>query len=326
MAAMLVLPASAQAGTPLDYLTAEGPGAGAILPLTWGVLAISIAVVVGVGALLLAGVIRRRPTPPQGGIETTPGGAAWIAWGVGLSSLVLAATIVWTVMTLAAVDAPAGGPKLTVEVTGHQWWWEVRYPNADPGRTFTTADEIRIPAGEPVEVKLIGADVIHSFWVPALMGKTDIIPGQVNRTWIAAAKPGTYRGQCAEYCGVQHAHMALLVVAMPPEEFRAWRERQLTPAPEPASEAARAAEASFVARCGRCHTVRGTAARGRRGPDLSHLMSRRSLAAATLPNTTGHLLGWIADPQGVKPGSRMPRIDLAGPELQAIGAFLATLD
>jgi cytochrome c oxidase subunit 2 len=229
-------------------------------------------------------------------------------------------------MTLAAVHAPSAPPKLTVEVTGHQWWWEVRYPDTDPERVFTTADEIRIPAGEPVEVRLIGADVIHSFWVPALMGKTDMIPGQVNRTWIEAEKPGTFRAQCAEYCGAQHARMALLVVSMPPEEFRAWRERQLAPAPEPATEAARTAEATFVARCGLCHTVRGTRAGGRLGPDLSHLMTRKTLAAATLPNTTGHLFGWIADPQTVKPGSRMPRIGLSGPELQAIGSFLATLD
>jgi cytochrome c oxidase subunit 2 len=227
-------------------------------------------------------------------------------------------------MVLAAVNAPPRSTPLTIEVTGQQWWWKIRYLDDDPSRVLTTANEIHIPVGEPVRVKLIGADVIHSFWVPALSGKTDTIPGQINVTWLEARDPGIYRGQCTEYCGPQHAHMGFIVVAEPPADFKAWRDAQLQPAPAPSAEMAEG-EHMVEFHCGACHTVRGTDAGGTVAPDLTHLMSRRTLAAATLPNTAGNLTGWIADPQGVKPETRMPRLDLSGPELQAVEGYLETL-
>jgi cytochrome c oxidase subunit 2 len=216
---------------------------------------------------------------------------------------------------------------VTIEVTGQQWWWKARYLNeSDPSAVLTTANEIHIPTGEPVRVKLIGADVIHSFWVPQLTGKTDAIPGQTNEMWLEAEKPGRYRGQCTEYCGWQHAHMAVFVIAEPRADFEKWLTAQLQPAPSPpgGSEAARG-EQLFVDHCGVCHKVLGTEAGGTVGPDLTHVMSRATIAAGTLPNTIGNLSGWIANPQTIKPGALMPNLYLSGPELQGIRSFLLTL-
>jgi cytochrome c oxidase subunit 2 len=213
-------------------------------------------------------------------------------------------------------------PRLTIEVTGHQWWWEARYLDGAAGDTFTTANELHIPTGEPVRIRLIGADVIHSFWLPGLGGKTDVIPGQTNLAWLQTDRPGVYLGQCAEYCGVQHAHMALRVVAQPPAAFANWQRAQLAPA---AGGAQMAGEALFTAHCGACHTVRGSDAGGIVGPDLTHLMSRATIAAGTVPNTPGALSGWIANPQALKPGARMPATYLSGPQLSDTVAYLETL-
>jgi cytochrome c oxidase subunit 2 len=236
---------------------------------------------------------------------------------------------------LAAVDSPPVKPRLTIEVTGHQWWWEVRYLSSDPSETFVTANEIHIPTGEPVLVKLIGADVVHSFWVPALTGKTDTIPGQINIAWLQTSRPGVYRGQCAEYCGVQHAHMGLDVIAQSPTAFEAWRRGQLQPAPIPSDASERAGREVFVAHCGSCHTIQGvdtqanavraSAAGGVPGPDLTHVMARSNLAGETVPNTIGGISGWIANPQALKPGARMPVTYLSGPELSAVVSYLETL-
>jgi cytochrome c oxidase subunit 2 len=229
------------------------------------------------------------------------------------------------VIVLAAVNGPPRPAKVTIEVTGQQWWWKARYLSDDASQVFTTANEIHIPAGEPVRIKLIGGDVIHSFWVPPLSGKTDTIPGQVNETWLEAAKPGRYRGQCTEFCGWQHAHMALYVIAEPRPDFDNWRNAQLQPAAAPTTPEVTRGEHLFVFHCGACHMVRGTQAGGSVAPDLTHLMSRGTIAAGTLPNTIGDLSGWIANPQGIKPGARMPDLFLSGPELQDIRSFLLTL-
>jgi cytochrome c oxidase subunit 2 len=170
---------------------------------------------------------------------------------------------------------------------------------------------------------LIGGDVIHSFWVPSLGGKTDTIPGQTNITWLQADRPGIYRGQCTEYCGKQHANMGFFVVAEPAQQFEQWRRQQIAPA-APSPNLAQDV-AAFQTRCGVCHTVRGTPAGGKVGPDLTHVMSRGTIAAGTLPNTPGHLTGWIANPQGIKPGNLMPQIDMSGADLNAIRSFLQTL-
>ncbi len=319
---------AAQAEAPLSYLRSFGARADPIKNLTWGLLLIAIAVVVITTVLLIAGLARRRLAPMPQLPGTAPvrhpsGGLSWIYIGVGISTLVLFAASVWTVVVLAAVShAPSGRGGLQLEVTGHQWWWEVKYAADQPSRQFTTANEIHIPVGEPVTIKLQGTDVIHSFWVPTLTGKTDVIPGQVNVTWLEAHQPGTYRGQCTEYCGQQHAHMAFEVVASPPDEFKAWWDHQLEGAGTPESPAAIADQNAFITKCGICHAVRGTPAGGRLGPDLSHLMSRRTIAAGTLPNTPGHLSAWISDAQHVKPGNLMPRLDVSGLDLARIRRFL----
>lgn len=314
---------------PMAYLKTFGPRADPVTGLTWGLIALSLAVVAIVTVLVVAGVaIRRQPGTPIGlALPVGPGrgGLSWIWIGLAPTLVALVAALAWTVAVMAAVGSPRVKPALTVEITGHQWWWEARYLSADPGQTFVTANEIHIPAGRPVLIRLNGADVIHSFWIPALAGKTDTIPGRTNLTWMQADRPGTYRGQCTEYCGLQHAHMAAFVIADPPDVFEAWRQRQLQAAAPPVAGPAAAGEALFVERCGACHTVRGGGAGGIVGPDLTHLMSRATLAAGTVPNTVAGLAGWIANPQALKPGARMPATDLSGPELGQVSAYLETL-
>jgi cytochrome c oxidase subunit 2 len=323
--------ADAHAEAPLEYVTSHGIRAHPIQALTWAMMIVSIAVIVIISALLVASVMRgwRRQAviiPDATVVERPLGGMSWIYIGVGVSTIVLFVMMVWTVVTLAKVsNLPSGGGAVTVEVTGHQWWWEVNYFSDDPSRQFSTANELYIPTGVPVEVRLRGADVIHSFWVPALTGKTDAIPGQNNRTWLQADHPGVFRGQCTEYCGDQHAHMGFEVVAVPPDQFTAWWNAQLQGAPPVPSLPPANAQNAFVAKCGICHTVRGTRAGGRLGPDLTHIMSRRTIAAATLPNTPGQLVAWIADPQHIKPGNFMPQLDLSGPELISIRDYVETL-
>lgn len=313
--------APAEAASPLSYLTASGTKAGETLPLTYGLIAISVAVIAVVGALLLVAIARARPT--AAGAPDRDGASWWVYAGVAITSFILACALVWTVRVLAVVNAPPAPAALTIEVTGQQWWWKARYLSDDPSRIVTTANEIHIPVGKPVRVQLVGADVIHSFWIPALAGKTDAIPGQTNVTWIEASEPGRYRGQCTEYCGAQHAHMAFDVVAETPEAFARWLAAQIEPAT--ASDETAPGRHAFEFRCGACHTVRGTAAGGTSGPDLTHLMSRQTIAAGTAPNNAGMLAAWIANPQAIKPGTRMPTLQLSGPEIGDIDAYLVTL-
>jgi cytochrome c oxidase subunit II len=323
--------ARANAETPLNYVAgSSGTKAAAILPLTWGVLLISIVVIVLIGGLL-AGAIWHRPglaVAPEQRLELRgeAGGMRWLWIGVGVSTLALLGTVVWTVAVLAKINAPPSRPSLTIEVTARQWWWQVRYLDADATRVFTTANEIHIPTGTPVLFKLVGGDVIHSFWVPQLTGKTDVIPGQTNEVWLEADRPGVYRGQCTEYCGLEHAKMAFLVVAQAPADFAAWRAHQLSDAALPQEGGAVASGAAyFTMKCGACHTVRGTDAAGSFGPDLSHLRTRRTIAAGILPNTHEMLARWIADPQGLKLGSLMPRPELSDAHRAQIVSYLETL-
>ncbi|WP_405023137.1 cytochrome c oxidase subunit II [Mesorhizobium sp. P13.3] len=225
--------------------------------------------------------------------------------------------------TLAAIGSNAA---LTIRVTGHQWWWEVRYEDATPSRILTTANEIHIPAGEPVRLLLTSTDVIHSFWIPSLAGKLDLIPGHMNVLDIKADKPGTYRGQCAEFCGAQHANMGTFIIAEPRAKFDAWWNDQLQPAAAPTGDEAKAGANLFLKRpCVMCHKIGGTPAGGTVAPDLTHIASRQTLAAGTLRMSRGNLAAWIADPQGIKPGSHMPVVELNGDELNAIVAYLEGL-
>jgi cytochrome c oxidase subunit 2 len=215
---------------------------------------------------------------------------------------------------------------LAIEVTGHQWWWEVRYQDVDASNIFVTANEIHIPVGVPVTFTLQATDVIHSFWVPNLAGKKDLIPGKINTIWLQADKPGVYRGQCAEYCGMQHARMALWVVAEPQEQFNAWRQNQTQASVPPATNSQkRGQQIFFASTCVMCHTINGTPAGSNIGPNLTHVGSRNMIAAATLSNTREHLAQWVQNSQSFKPGNKMPPINLSDTDLQSLVDYLQSL-
>jgi cytochrome c oxidase subunit 2 len=222
---------------------------------------------------------------------------------------------------MASLAAPPD-KALTIELAGHQWWWEMRYPDGQ----VTTANELHIPAGQPVHLILTSADVIHSFWAPELHGKIDLTPGRTSSFWIEARQPGVYRGLCAEYCGDQHAKMAFLVIAEPPDQFAAWLERQRQAAPAPTDPLAQQGLLVFQrAGCVLCHTIRDAQIATTTGPDLTHLAERRTIAAGALANTRDNLASWLKDPQAIKPGTTMPTPDLTTEELQALLAYLESL-
>jgi cytochrome c oxidase subunit 2 len=244
--------------------------------------------------------------------------------GIAVPIVVLSTLFVASdVFVMRATSAPdPRTTKLTVEVVGHQWWWEVRYP----GSRAVTANEIHIPAGERVNVAVTTADVIHSFWIPKLNRKIDMIPGRVNRILLEAERPGRYRGECYEFCGLQHAHMGMWVVADPPARFRAWLANMAKPArPAPPGAAARGRAVFLGEACSGCHQLRGTRAHATVGPDLTHLQTRQTIAGSTLPNTPDALRRWVLDPQHVKPGARMPALPLSQQEQRDLFAFLESL-
>jgi cytochrome c oxidase subunit 2 len=216
---------------------------------------------------------------------------------------------------------------LALTVTGNQWWWNVQYDTSDPSKSVRTANEIHLPVNVSVHVTLKSNDVIHSFWVPNLAGKQDLIPGRVTDVELLPTRTGVFRGQCAEFCGVQHTHMALDVIVEPLADFQRWYAHQLALAPTPAAPLQMAGYRYVVSReCSSCHNIAGTPASGQIAPDLTHVASRRSLAAAgTLPLNRGNLYGWIADPQSQKPGNRMPTIDMDPKDMHAVVAYLETL-
>ncbi len=308
-------------------LDAAGPQAGRIEDLWWIFFSVCTVVFLLVLTALLAAVLhsrrekeRHRLPGPERNLTRAVGGAT------AVTVILLLGLLIASVTTGRAVGSPAPSNSLTLEVVGHQWWWEIHYEDPLPSRRFTTANEIHIPVGLPIRIKTRSSDVIHSFWVPSLHGKRDLIPGYPTETWLQADRPGVFRGQCAEFCGAQHANMALVVVAEPPAEFAAWRSAQLQTPPPPATALQQRGQAVFLAMpCPACHTIAGTSAGGRIGPDLTHLASRSTLAAGTLPNTTGHLAGWILDPQTQKPGNQMPAIALQADDLQALLAYLESL-
>ena len=290
----------------------------------WWVMLIASAVIFGVVLVLVfVAVLRRRGSeqaPP-----TTSRAGLWIpaVGGIAIPIVVLAGLFALTLRTLPRTSpASASATGLTIEVVGRQWFWDVAYP----GTGVRTANEIHIPVGIPVNVEVSSGDVVHSFWVPELNRKIDMIPGQTNRVTLEADQAGTYRGQCAEFCGLQHAHMAFYVVAEPKAKFDAWLARESQPAALPSTpELERGQQVLLGSACVYCHTISGTTASGKIGPDLTHLASRRSLAAALLPNSRGYLAAWILDPQHLKPGNKMPGTDLSGTELQALLAYLESL-
>jgi cytochrome c oxidase subunit II len=245
-----------------------------------------------------------------------------IAGGI-IPTIILGAATFLTLRGLQVFDRPPAGVEHTILVRGHMFWWEIEYP--DHG--FTTANEVHVPVGQSVRFELESADVIHSFWVPQLHGKLDMIPGKTNVLYVVADEPGVYFGKCAEFCGQQHANMEFQLIAQPQEEFEAWLEAQAADAAEPTSELAERGREVFVgSQCALCHTIRGVStAAAEVGPDLTHLASRQTLAARTLTNVRGNLGGWILDPQGIKPGNRMPAVNLPSEDFLALLEYLEEL-
>jgi len=244
---------------------------------------------------------------------------------VGATAVIIAGFTVASFLTTRTISVP-GKDDLTIRIRGLQWWWGVEYLGPDPARRFETANEIHIPVQRNVRLVLEGDDVIHSFWVPSLAGKQDLIPGRINEIIVRAERPGTYRGQCAEFCGLQHAHMGFVVIADTPEDFAKWVDAQQAPAAQATDEEVAAGRDTFMGKpCAGCHTIRGTQAAGTTGPDLTHVGGRAFIAAGLLATTQGSLAAWIADPQTLKPGNNMPLVPLTPDELRAVSAYLASL-
>jgi cytochrome c oxidase subunit 2 len=300
-------------------------------------LLIVFAIVTGLSFLLVltflaAAILRRRGSRADGiadaqAVASRDGALTrlfvfWLAFvALGLAGLSVASWLGDREAVAVSADRA-----VDVTVTGRQWWWQVDYGGIRPNQGFTTANELHLPVGVPARIKLRSGDVIHSFWIPNLAGKQDLIPGRENDILITPTAIGRYRGQCAEYCGLQHAHMAFDVIVETPEDFIRWRKAQLALAPAPDTPLRQAGFAYVTTReCATCHAIAGTPANGRLGPDLTHVASRLSIGAGTYPMTRGHLYGWVADPQSAKPGNQMPVVGLEPAELHAVVAYLESL-
>jgi cytochrome c oxidase subunit 2 len=308
-------------GGEASTLDPRGAGAARMAGLWWLVFWIATAFFAVVAAFLLVAVLRSGRQDIEIKRDVRWGGPFIVVSGVIVPSIVLIAIFALSLRDARHLSDIGSQATLEVEVRGHDWWWEVRYPNG-----AVTANEIHIPVGEPVRLKLLSADVIHSFWVPRLQGKTDQITGRTTHSWLQADEPGRYRGQCAEFCGLQHSNMALYVVAEPRVQFDAWMEDAATSAGAPAGTAAAGEEVFLSSTCVGCHAIRGTPADSQVGPDLTHLADRRTLFAGTVPNTARNLETIITDPQSIKPGAPMPPTQLEGEELQALVEYLRQLD
>jgi cytochrome c oxidase subunit 2 len=308
---------------PQSALAPDGVAARALAELWWIMLAGAVLIYLFVVAAAVF-AIRARPQPRPEII----GHALILGGGVALPVVVLTGLLTYSLFLGRDLREATAPEALRIEVVGKQWWWEVRYFPPGRGEPVVSANELRLPVGEPVELSLKSTDVIHSFWLPRIAGKRDMIPGRTNTLVLEVEEPGVYRGQCAEYCGGPHALMAFYAVGLAPDEFAAWLEHEARPAPAPEDPfLARGRDLFVDGGCGACHTIRGTPADGEFGPDLTHLGGRLSLAAGILPNNVGTIAGWIADAQHLKPDNKMPSFNVfSGEELRALAGYLASLE
>lgn len=304
-----------------SVLDPHGPQARVIAHISWLMFWAAAAILLLVMALALYAIYRAPGKGPALKENTLI-----VAGGVVLPVLALTALLVYGIVSMGSLRAPPSKIAAQIDVVANRWWWDVHYRD-EHGRWVTTANEIRIPAGMPVMLTLRTNDVIHSFWVPNLAGKIDLVPGRANQLVLQADKPGLFRGQCAEFCGAQHARMAFHVIAEPHDDHARWLERQRAPARVPGNALLVRGQAAFSSHCLSCHTVRGVGAARERGPDLTHVASRKFLAAGTLVNNRANLLAFIAKSQQIKPGSGMPSHEHLGQDsLQAIASYLESLD
>lgn len=333
-AALLLLGGCAQA--PFNATIGTGVEASRMAVLGWWLIGLMSFVTLGMVVLVVGGALRRRGSFDAHLPIHIDGGKGWLLiGGLAVPGAVLVALFF---VTLSALDARPVGFKtadINIDLTAHQWWWQFNYRRTGVGPDddgvsggFETANEIHVPVGEPVGVQVTSTDVIHSFWVPKLFGKLDAIPGHRNYFVFEATQPGVYFGLCAEFCGLQHANMQFTVVAESPEQYASWVERQRRPAAAPKTpELVTGRKAFEEYACGLCHTIRGTEARGSIAPDLTHVGSRRMIAAGALPNTRARMQAWIVNAQSLKPGNRMPTLEVFdGPTLNALAAYLESLE
>ena len=306
-----------------SVLDTAGPYAEHIAQLFWAFVAVSVVVyTLVIGFLVHA--IRRRRAAGQAPQESTVA-VRMIGVAAGVTAVVLVGLGITDFLAGRAHVRPPP-EAMRVRITAHQWWWEIEYLDAVPSQRIRTANELHIPVGKPVALELLSDDVIHSFWVPSLNGKKDLIPGYATSLQLQASRPGVYRGECAEFCGFQHAHMSVAVHAHEPEAFAQWQAGQRRAAPDPADAiAARGRDIFLASTCAQCHAVQGTDAAATLGPDLTHVASRQSIAAGTLPNNPQSMAAWIRNPAAHKPGTRMPPSQLSGEELGALVTWLGSL-
>jgi len=314
-------------------LDPKGPKAAGVLHLTWFLVGTATVVYVVVVAMLFY-VLRRGSRSSvdldhELGteiIEHDRGMKTWVVAGTVLTTIILIGFVFVDLSTARSLSTVGGAEPLRIDVVGHQWWWEVKYPDPDPQNDIETANEIHVPVGRAVLIKMKSGDVIHSFWAPNLDGKKDLIPGHETVTWFRADTIGVYRGQCAEFCGYEHAKMAFYVVAEPRIEFERWLAQQRAEASTPGDSLAQDGERVFLSSsCAMCHSIAGTGAGSNNGPDLTHLASRRTIAAGTLPNNAANLEAWILAPQTIKPGAKMPANRIDPGSLRALVAYLQGL-
>ncbi|MFQ5795481.1 MAG: cytochrome c oxidase subunit II [Candidatus Bipolaricaulia bacterium] len=315
--------AFAQDGHPQSTFDAAGPVAERQRDLLWFIIWVAVGILVVVEGALIYAIIRYRRRPRQAGEPEPVHGHSGleISWTIA-PVLIVAAIGVFTVRTIFDLSSPPVPDALQIKVTAYQWWWEFQYPDAE----VVTANELHIPVGQVVNLNIESQDVIHSFWVPKLAGKMDAIPNQLNQLWLRADQSGIYWGQCAEFCGIAHAFMRFRVIAQPEDEFQAWLQVQQQPAVTLVDDLARKGAEIFArSACIGCHTVAGTLAQGKIGPDLTHFGDRTTLGAGILDNNPENLADWLRDPQAVKPGNRMPNLNLSEDEISALAAYLQSL-
>jgi cytochrome c oxidase subunit II len=318
---------------PQTALDPVGPQALRIEHTLFLIFWITSVVTVIVLTVLAVGVLRQHSRgealpPPLSTDPQKERRATWVVgWALGITVALLFVMLTASFITSHRTAALAASPALKINVYGHEWWWEVEYPiDEQPYRMVRTANEIHVPAGAIVDIHGTSRDVIHSFWAPNIHGKKDLLPGYWNDLTIEVDKPGTWRGQCAEFCGLQHAHMAFNIVAQSREDFDNWYVAQLKAANEPTNSQTRRGREIFLSHpCVMCHTIRGTTAAATVGPDLTHIGSRTTLAAGTLVNNTGNLTGWIANAQSIKPGCRMPPNPMPSTDLNDLVAYMESL-
>jgi cytochrome c oxidase subunit II len=317
-------------------LAPAGEQAARIAHLWWIYFWVLISIFGLVAIFLFLAILRRRSpaeVPLEGPITTPQIGSERRVSNTVISCVIATVIILFVLLFIdmfvgrdVYALASSDPNPLVVKITGHQWWWEVQYEDPSPDKVMVTANEMHVPIGKVVRVELRSADVIHSFWVPTMLGKKDLIPGHPTTTWLKADQEGTFRGQCAEFCGHQHAHMRMEFISESPEKFESWLAAARQNAQPPATDTARRGEQVFISnQCVMCHSIQGTNARATTGPDLTHIASRQMLAAGAVPNTRGYLAGWIANPQNVKPGVRMPANPLSSDDLNALIDYLEGL-